>query len=46
MGKDVLVVDLNPSPSLAKFASVTAVDEVTRVAKNLIQFIPEPPKTD
>jgi len=47
MGKDVLVVDLNPLSRSAKFASVTAVDEVTRVAKNLIQFIPErPPKTD
>jgi len=43
MGKDVLVIDLNPLSRSAKFASVTAVDEVTRVAKNLIKFIAERP---
>ncbi len=44
MGKEVLVVDLNPLSRSAKFANVTAVDEVTRVAKNLIQLISERPQ--
>ena len=45
MGKEVLVVDLNPLSRSAKFATVTAVDEVTRVAKNLIQLISERPQS-
>ena len=43
MGKEVLVVDLNPLSRSARNATVTAVDEVTRVAKNLIQLIAERP---
>ena len=39
MGKDVLVVDLNPLSRSAKMASVTIVDELTRFSANLITDI-------
>ena len=35
MGKTVIVVDLNPLSRSAKMGSITIVDEITRVAKNL-----------
>ena len=44
MGKDVLVIDLNPLSRTAKMASVTIVDELSRVAINLLRIIPESPK--
>ena len=44
MGKDVLVIDLNPLSRTAKMASVTIVDELSRVAVNLLRIIPESPK--
>ena len=43
MGKEVLVIDLNPLSRTAKMASVTIVDELTRVVKNLIKIIPNNP---
>ena len=43
MGKEVLVIDLNPLSRTAKMASVTIVDELTRVVKNLIKIIPKNP---
>ncbi len=43
MGKDVLVIDLNPLSRTARTASVTIVDELTRVANNLIETIPSKP---
>ena len=43
MGKDVLVIDLNPLSRTAKMASVTIVDELSRVAVNLLSIIPENP---
>jgi len=47
MGKEVLVIDLNPLSRSSRGGTVGIVDEVTRVAKNLIQMIPEkPPVTD
>ena len=47
MGKEVLVIDLNPLSRSSKRGTVTVVDEVTRFAKNLIQIIPErPPATE
>ena len=36
MGKIVIVVDLNPLSRSAKMGSITIVDEVSRVAKNLV----------
>ena len=36
MGKTVIVVDLNPLSRSAKMGSITIVDEITRVAKNLV----------
>ena len=45
--KEVLVIDLNPLSRSSRGGTVGIVDEVTRVAKNLIQMIPEkPPVTD
>ena len=35
MGKTVLVIDLNPLSRTAKMASVTVVDELTRVVRNM-----------
>ena len=39
MGKTVIVVDLNPMSRSAKMASITIVDEISRVANNMIQLI-------
>ena len=41
MGKDVLVIDLNPLSRSARRGTVAVVDEVLRVATNLIHLIPE-----
>ena len=38
MGKTVIVVDLNPLSRSAKMGSITIVDEITRVAKNLVSM--------
>jgi 4-phosphopantoate--beta-alanine ligase len=43
MGKTVIVIDLNPISRSSRGCTVGIVDEVTRVAKNLIQFIPQKP---
>ena len=43
MEKEVIVIDLNPLSRTAKMASVTIVDELTRVVKNLIEIIPKRP---
>jgi 4-phosphopantoate--beta-alanine ligase len=43
MGKTVLGIDLNPISRSSRGCTVGIVDEVTRVAKNLIQFIPQKP---
>jgi len=45
MGKEVLVVDLNPLSRTARMATVTIVDELSRVASNLVQLIPSAPIT-
>ena len=39
MGKTVIVVDLNPLSRSAKMASITIVDEISRVAKNMLRLI-------
>ena len=44
MGKEVLVVDLNPLSRSSRRGTVGIVDEVTRVTKNLIQLIPQRPE--
>jgi 4-phosphopantoate--beta-alanine ligase len=44
MGKDVLVIDLNPLSRSSRGCSVAIIDEVSRVTKNLIQYIPEKPQ--
>ena len=41
LGKDVLVVDLNPLSRSAKMATVTIVDEVSRMADLLLQYVIE-----
>ena len=50
MGKVVLVIDLNPLSRSAKMGSVTIVDELSRVAENLLrgamQKIIRKPRTD
>ena len=50
MGKVVLVIDLNPLSRSAKMGSVTIVDELSRVANNLLrgamQKIIRKPRTD
>ena len=50
MGKVVLVIDLNPLSRSAKMGSVTIVDELSRVAENLLrgamQKITRTPRTD
>ncbi len=43
MGKEVLVVDLNPLSRTARMATVSIVDELSRVALNLVQLIPTAP---
>ena len=42
MGKTVIVVDLNPLSRSAKTGSITIVDEVSRVAKNLVDNFEAP----
>ena len=39
MGKTVIVVDLNPMSRSARMASITIVDEISRVANNMIHLI-------
>ena len=39
MGKTVIVVDLNPLSRSAKMASITIVDEISRVADNMLDII-------
>jgi 4-phosphopantoate--beta-alanine ligase len=39
MGKTVIVVDLNPLSRSAKMASITIVDEISRVANNMLEII-------
>ena len=39
LGKQVLVVDLNPLSRTAKMATVTIVDEISRVADLLLEYI-------
>ena len=39
MGKTVIVVDLNPLSRSAKMASITIVDEISRVANNMLDII-------
>ena len=50
MGKVVLVIDLNPLSRSAKMGSVTIVDELSRVANNLLhsamQKITRMPRSD
>jgi 4-phosphopantoate--beta-alanine ligase len=41
LGKDVLVVDLNPLSRTAKMATVTIVDEVSRVSDILLKYVIE-----
>jgi 4-phosphopantoate--beta-alanine ligase len=38
MGKTVIVVDLNPLSRSSKMGSITIVDEISRVAKNLVSM--------
>lgn len=44
MGKEVIVIDLNPLSRSSRMANITIVDELTRVAENLIRVIPESPE--
>jgi len=37
MGKDVIVIDLNPLSRSARMGSITIVDELTRVVSNLLE---------
>ena len=39
MGKTVIVVDLNPLSRSARMASITIVDEISRVLKNILHWI-------
>ena len=39
LGKDILVVDLNPLSRSAKMATVTIVDEVSRMADLLLEYV-------
>ena len=39
LGKEVLVVDLNPLSRSAKMATVTIVDEVSRMADLLLKYV-------
>jgi 4-phosphopantoate--beta-alanine ligase len=38
LGKQVLVVDLNPLSRTAKMATVTIVDEISRAAELLLEY--------
>ena len=42
MGKFVIVVDLNPLSRSAQKASLTIIDEITRVGNNLLEFVKSP----
>ena len=42
MDKFVIVVDLNPLSRSAQKASLTIVDEITRVGNNLLEFVKSP----
>ena len=39
LGKEVLVVDLNPLSRSAKMATVTVVDELSRMADLLLEYV-------
>ena len=39
MGKTVIVVDLNPLSRSSRMASITIVDEISRVARNMLSLI-------
>ena len=39
MGKTVIVVGLNPLSRSAQMATITIVDEINRVAKNMIKLL-------
>ena len=39
MGKTVIVIDLNPLSRSAKMGSITIVDELTRVAQNMLDLV-------
>ncbi|RPG73457.1 MAG: DUF137 domain-containing protein, partial [Euryarchaeota archaeon TMED248] len=41
MGKTVIVVDLNPLSRSSRMASITIVDEISRVAKNMLAIVEE-----
>ena len=41
MGKEVIVIDLNPLSRSSRRGAVAIIDEVTRVTRNLIQMIPQ-----
>jgi len=41
MGKTVIVVDLNPLSRSSRMASITIVDEISRVAKNMLAMTEE-----
>ena len=46
MGKDVIVIDLNPLSRSAKMAKVTVVDELCRFAENLYLYSQKPNQPD
>jgi 4-phosphopantoate--beta-alanine ligase len=46
MGKFVIVVDLNPLSRSAQKASLTIIDEITRVGNNLLEFVNSPIKPE
>ena len=39
LGKQVLVVDLNPLSRTAKMATITIVDEISRAAELLLEYV-------
>lgn len=45
MGKTVIVIDLNPLSRSAKMATITIVDELTRVMDNMVLMMKEPAKS-
>ena len=46
MGKDVIVIDLNPLSRSAKMAEITVVDELCRFAENLYHYSQKPSEPD
>jgi len=46
MGKTVIVVDLNPLSRSARMASITIVDEISRMAQNMLDMIENDVKPD